>query len=202
MRNRTLLILLALSAFLAAVNCNALTILQNQFDRANQVLSFSPSGQSFLAADSDIGEVGFFIHPMNQHINDLTLSMSIYSGSGDFSESARLGTEEFTLPDRYLGWIDLNVSNIAFTTGNTYTIGISNDTAQWGYYLQDDSNPYSGGTAWIGGTAHQDQDLRFRVNPGTNVAVPDLSSSLLLLCTSLFGLFCVLRKSRRIKESI
>jgi len=73
----------------------ALTIIQDTDSGSIQILYHSPVGQSFTATDTDIGYVGFMIEPYNQDINDLSLTMSLYEGAGDFSSP--LLTESFLL---------------------------------------------------------------------------------------------------------
>lgn len=75
----------------------ALTIDQNTANGSLQVHYHEPLGQSFTATDTDIGYIGLYIEPYNQFFNDLTLTMSLYSGAGDFSAGSQLVSSEFTL---------------------------------------------------------------------------------------------------------
>lgn len=163
--------------FVTAICVNplfALTINQNTNTGSLQVQEYGSLGQSFTATDTDIGHVGFNIQPYNQYLNDSSLTMSLYSGAGDFSSSALLTTNSFSLADGYSGWLDLDVSAVSFTQNAEYTIGIFNDTAQWGVSINWDDNPYSGGVAYYQGSAQLNSDLQFHVGIGNLSSVSEL----------------------------
>ena len=177
----------------------ALTIIQDTDSGSIQILYHSPVGQSFTATDTDIGYVGFMIEPYNQDINDLSLTMSLYEGAGDFSSP--LLTKSFSLSNNYFDWLDLDVSAYSFTQNAVYTVGISNDTVEWGVSINWGGNPYSGGMAYLyldnGGTSSS-SDLRFRVGPVGQNPVPE-PSTILLIGIGLLGLMGYSRK--RLKKS-
>ena len=172
----------------------ALMIDQNTNSGALQIEYYNPLGQSFTATDTDVGYVGLMIENYNQQFNDLSLTMSLFSGAGDFSSGALLATDDFVLSNDYEGWLDLDVSTISFTQGAMYTIGIFNDTPQWGVSINWGGNPYSGGVAYEEGTAHSNDDLQFHVGPGNNSnSVPE-PTTMLLFGTGLLGLVGYNRK--------
>ena len=172
----------------------ALTINQDTNTGSLQVQHFEALGQSFTATDTDLGYVGVMIEPYNQHFNDLTLSMALFSGAGIFNLGNLLTGQSFTLSNNYNGWLDLDVSAVSFTQGTDYTIGIFNDTPQWGVSINWNGNPYSGGVAYYSGTAHPNADLQFHVGPSSNAAPVPEPATMLLLGSGLLGLACVGRK--------
>lgn len=178
--------------FILAVsgNTQALVIDQGTNTGSLQIQSYEPLGQSFYASDTDIGTVSLSINPYNQFNNDLTLTMALFDGAGDFSATALLLSEEFTLIEGFAGYLDLDVSSIIFTAGNDYTIGIFNDTSQWSVDINWGDNPYAEGTAWLVGMVSAEADLQFQVNP---TAVPE-PSSLLLLGLGMLALFGATKK--------
>lgn len=136
--------------FITMVNSSyALMINQDTANGDLQIQAYEPLGQSFTATDTNIGSVGLFIIPYNQHFNDPTLTMSLFSGAGDFSAGTLLISQDFTLSTNYLGWIDLGVGSVSFNQNAQYTIGIFNDTPQWGVGINWSGNPYNGGTAFF-----------------------------------------------------
>ncbi len=170
----------------------ALTINQDVVWGSTQVLYAEPLGQSFLATDTDIGYVGLRINPYYQQgIGDLTLTMSIFSGDGDFTDTAELTSDDFTLDEGFDGWLDLDVSEVLFTEGDMYTIGIFNDTTQWGVSCSWTNNVYADGGAFMNNVSWyraEETDLTFHVGPGNNAAPVPEPASMLLLSTGLFGL--------------
>lgn len=171
----------------------ALTIDQNTNTGSLQVQYHEPLGQSFTATDTDIGYAGLNIEPYNQNFNDLSLTMSLYSGAGDFSAGSLLTSNSFTLVEGYSGWLNLDVSTVSFTQNAEYTIGIFNDTPQWGVSINWNDNPYSGGVAYSLGSANLNADLQFHVGPGNVSSVPE-PSTLLLISSGLVGLGFARRK--------
>ena len=163
-----------------SMSANALLLAQDSQTGSLQVAAYAPLGQSFNATDADVGSVGLYIQDYNQYFNDPTLSMALFSGAGDFSAGAMLASAEFTLVTNFTGYLDLDVSSVAFVAGSDYTIGIFNDTAQWGVDIDWNGNPYAGGSAWNRGSADVNADLRFRVLPGNTASVPEPTSIALL----------------------
>ena len=185
--------------FILAICVNpsfALTINQNTNSGLWQVQYNEPFGQSFTATDTDIGYVGFMIAPINTHYNDLSLTMSLYSGAGDFSSSAMLTTSSFSLVDGYHDWLDLDVSSVSFTQNSVYTIGIFNDTPEWGVYINGNGNPYSGGVAYSIGSACLNADLQFHVGAGNFSPAPE-PATIFLIGSGLIGLAGVSRKRKK-----
>lgn len=161
----------------------AMTITQDTQSGAIQIQSGGPLGQSFVATDNNIGSVGLNIEGFNQFIDDLTITMGIYSGAGDFSLGALLYDREFVLESGFSSWLDLDVSSVQFDSGSNYTIGIFNDTAQWGVNINWDENPYNEGNAFhkdlggiysevISGSPNLNADFQFRVQPVSPIPVP------------------------------
>lgn len=184
-------VVLACSMLAIIGSAQALVIDQDTNTGALQVQAYEPLGQSFYASDADIGSVALHIDPFNQWFNDLTLTMGLYDGAGDFSAGALLTSEDFTLTSGYSGYLTMDVRSVSFTAGNDYTIGIFNDTAQWGVNINWSGNPYAGGTAWTNGgtSAYPLADLQFRVNP-----VPE-ASTLVLMALGLIGLGLTRKKA-------
>jgi len=183
------------SLFLVSASYS-LTINQDTNSGALQIQAFQPVGQSFTATDTDVGYVGLMIAPFNQFFNDLSLTMALYSGEGNFSADAELVSQEFVLTNNYSGWLDLSVSNIAFTQDAKYTIGIFNNTPQWGASINWSANPYNGGTAFFGGSAQAAADLQFHVGPGNTASTVPEPTTMVLLGTGLLGIVAAKKRKK------
>ncbi|WNO11307.1 hypothetical protein [Teredinibacter sp. KSP-S5-2] len=159
-------------ASICSVSTQALLIENNDsYSGSIQIQYASPVGQSFNATDTDIGSVGIYIVNYNQWYNDLTITMSLYSGVGDFSSDALLTSSEINLTHNYIGWVDLDVSSLLFDLGSNYTIGLTNNTAQRG--VRRTYNDYAEGTTYYSGSPSSQSDLTFRIRPGNLVNVPE-----------------------------
>lgn len=98
----------------------------------------------------------------------------------------------------------MDVSTVSFTQDAKYTIGIFNDTEQWGVSINYGGWPYGdvyvGGSAYFSGQhgehASDDADLVFHVGSDNVSQVPE-PSTLLLLGSGLAGLGLFGRKAFR-----
>jgi len=186
-KNHNGLIILFLCISTVLVNpAYGLTINQDSWTNMFQIQYFEPLGQSFTATDTDIASVGLFIRHVNEHLNynDHSLTITLFNGAGDFSLTSQLATNNFAVLNGNDYWLDLDVSDVSFVQDGVYTIGVFNDTPQWGVDVNDQTNPYDGGRAyWNPGGSNNIQpeiaDLRFRVTPNNSSPVPEPSTMFL-----------------------
>lgn len=153
----------------AASPATAGLILQDYENGASQIRFYSAIGQSFTAEDAHVS-IGFAIRDFNPQAapTDFDVGISLYEGAG--TGGTLLASRLFTsLTKGFAGYFDLDFSSVTLTVGAVYTAIITDDTSRWGVAYAD-SDRYSGGTAFVFGSA-ANSDLRFRVTP-TDVTTP------------------------------
>ncbi len=193
----------ALSVALASVPVSATTlqvVSGPTGQRAVTFPTFGPLGQSFTAFDSLISSIGFQFNALNPGAANSAFSLSLLSGTT--LTGPALFTTSFTLPlsinDRTATWFDVAVPDWAVTTGQAYSLVLSNSSNRNGIILGPEINIFTGqvlgGDAYTGGTALFTSqpyqgfcqtsglcDLNFRITAATPAAVPEPASWAMLI---------------------
>ena len=146
-----------------------------------QINSVTNSGQSFTATDTDIGYVGLWLSGGG------TFTLSLYQGDG--YSGTLLKSQQITTSASSPNWVDLDVSSINFSADTSYTIGILGSNTRT--IQMNQSNVYSGGSVYWGGTNYSGMDVNFHVGPrAPTVPIP---AAVWLLGSGLIGLIGVRR---------
>ncbi|MBD1890240.1 PEP-CTERM sorting domain-containing protein [Coleofasciculus sp. FACHB-SPT9] len=182
---------------------SAASIIQNKSTGTNQILFFSPLGQTFTAEDTFIKSIGFYIeddNPSNAPVPDNTsLTVSLYKGIiGTFLGSGIVDN----LAEGFQGYVDVDFSSIPLTVGETYTAIVETNSPF--RYLEIDGlrDRYPGGSAILNGIPRDDIDTRFRVLVGETESVPEPASVLGLLAFGTLGAGSFLKRRRKQQQSV
>jgi hypothetical protein len=150
----------------------------------DQILFFSPLGETFTAQDSGIASIGFWVTDMNPITSpdDLSLEIRLFADVG--FGGPLLASGVFTgLVAGFDGYADVNFLGTPLVVGSVYSAQLIDATPRWG--VAQGSPIYPGSEAIISGGADPTFNWAFRVNPSEPVPEP---SALALLGTALLGL--------------
>jgi hypothetical protein len=165
---------------------------------ARQVHHFSPLGQSFIAVEDHLDNIGFAFQVFNQQFGEVPVTISLLSGEGlggaliaqrSITPSGPSISDEW-YKKRVLSFADFGGTPL--TVGVAYTALIATTNAYWGIEMNDD-NPYADGIGYysLGGTLSSNlkSDFTFAIN------VPEPASWALMIVG--FGLVGVsMRRSK------
>lgn len=207
---RIILVLFVMTMSNAPAAVWASDIVQDQFNSIKQIYSYSGIGQTFTAEDSAIDSIGFYFIDMNPTYGPLSLTINLYDGQG-FGGSS-LGSQLFSLTDRFNGWYDVDFSFASLAVGSVYSVELVAPTQRWAVQVNQHSYAsgvtigsaidYLGGNAIIKDQIRTNNDLRFRVTASETVIVPEpLSSVLFIAGGSLFILMGFLKKRNQASHS-
>jgi hypothetical protein len=187
-----------------AASADTIEVVSGQ-QRSFQLAAFGPTGQSFVAIDSNLTSFGFQFNALNPGSVNLPFTFTLREGAG--FGGAVVSTIDFTLPtsidSRTPTWFDFDVTGTDVTIGNTYTAILSSSSARNGVVMGPDINIFTGqelsGDAYLPGRAFFTTpvypncaitghcDLNFRVTGVTPAgAVPEPASWALMIAG--FGL--------------
>jgi hypothetical protein len=124
-----------------------------------QILHWGPIGQSFTAENVSIDYIGAYVGPINP-INPWEsagpITVSLYEGetlfdpnaSDCFTNGALLMSEDIYPEARYEGFINMDVSELDFVVGSSYTFFLSTNTNLWGS-KDSAGDQYAGGQKYM-----------------------------------------------------
>jgi hypothetical protein len=183
------------------VSAHAQTVSQLQTDGSIQVQYGEPLGQSFTAVNNELTSFEFNMDGNYNPVPNDPLALDILQGSG--IGGAVLASSTFSLADGFDDWAGANF-NLNVTNGQQYTATLETDTPYWGVntYDSDSVDPYSGGEGFIQGdlassffySTYADFQFQATFTDGSKVAVPDASSTILMLSSALLGLGVLRRR--------
>lgn len=170
-------------------------IIQDQWDGAHNIQSFSPVGQTFVAEDARVNSIGFWVVDWTLAGSDApdALTIELFEGAGIAGTSLGSSLIEGLSPG-FDGFFDADFSGLTLTVGQAYTAIVSTPTGfydvglgnlQWAYpdgtpFRPD---PYTDGSMVFEGVVRPYCDSAFRVLPqepsiyGLFVGVDDLKVS-------------------------
>lgn len=189
MKSLVEILALTLTALSVPAVAAAGTILIPGVSLLNQVDFHEPIGQSFTAEDPSV-EAGLYFSAINPHLaNTDPVRYDLYAGHG--TGGTLLATLSFSLPDGFVGFKLVDLTSVALTVGNVYslTASIVGSSGHWGIN-GNTSNVYPGGSG-ISGTL---PDFALLVRPVAETPVPE-PSTLLLVAGALA--FAAWRRSAR-----
>ncbi|NIJ08952.1 hypothetical protein FHS31_002582 [Sphingomonas vulcanisoli] len=168
------------AAVLAAVATPALqaattTVMSGSGIRALQIAYYSPVGQSFISAGTELTSFGFDFQTFNQGQANTPVTLTLRSGDG--LTGAIVASRTMTLPtipyDRDNHWYDFDFTGTALTAGATYTALLSTSSSLLGIVYGPDVNIYTGavlgGDAYTGGEIVTSQTLSSPCAAGNNI---------------------------------
>lgn len=182
-----------------AASADTIEVVSGQ-QRSFQLAAFGPTGQSFVAIDSDLTAFGFQFNALNPSFANLPFTFKLREGVG--FGGAVVSTVDFTLPlsinSRTPTWFDFDVTGTKVTVGDTYTAILSSSSARYGVVMGPAINLSTGqevtGDAYLPGRAFLTTpvypncaitgncDLNFRVTGVTPIgAVPEPASWALMI---------------------
>lgn len=147
---------------LATGNTHAGLIIQSERNTGQQILQYTPVGQSFTAEDPWVS-IGFWIEDWNQFAGPIDLSIELFEGIGTGGTSLGSAPIEGLSPD-FVGFFDADFTFVPLTVGQSYTAIISSTSARGGVFSFN-ADLYPGGVYIRRGVLSPGYDAAFRVQP-------------------------------------
>jgi hypothetical protein len=152
--------LLLTLALCGTIYAASITQYDHQYSgRGYQILHWGPIGQSFTAENVSVDYIGAYVGPINP-INPWEtagpITVSLYEGetlfdpnaSDCFTNGALLMSENIYPEARYEGFINMDVSELDFVIGSSYTFFLSTNTMLWGS-KDSAGDQYAGGQKYM-----------------------------------------------------
>lgn len=150
-------------------NSYAGLIIQTDHSVGQQILAYSPIGQTFTAEDASVS-IGFWIQDKNQAAGSIDLSIELFEGAGIGGTSLGSAPILGLSPD-FEGFYDADFTSLNLTVGQVYTAIISS-TSERGFVFSTDLDLYPGGTFVEYGVLVPERDAAFRVQPQSVESIP------------------------------